>query len=287
MKKLVAFFAVSAVVFLFAGFAAAQDWFIPGLPEGTEILIDGQGDDWAWFPEAYALTTVGVADNDGKVMPTVDDWDVVEYMAWEAPNWLYMFCSISDDQFSVTTATNGSMWQNDCHEFVFDGDMSGGNYRTLSTGGSDGETAQQYGVWIIDEPADPIRGNLGYSISSLWCEDELQWAGAPPILEAAVDPPDGEFDVTYAYEVKVAVWDALFPTEVASTPHAFSDGDQFGFTLMWDDTDARPEARDHNLHPLGGGDAWTDADKCAVFECVAAPVAVESSSWGSVKAQFK
>lgn len=284
MKKLIALFAVSAMAFLLVGVVGAQDWYIPNIPEDATMVIDGQGDDWDWFPEAYAITAAGVADNDGKEMPIASDWDVIEYVAWEAPNWLYMYCRITDDIFSVTSATNGAMWKNDCHEFVVDGDLSGGVYRTAE---SHGLTAQQYGVWVIDEPVDPIRGADGYSISSMWCEEELQWAGGPPYLEAAVVPPVGTTDVTYAYEVKVAIWDALYPTEAESTPHILSGGDQFGFTLMWDDTDATPESRDHNLHPLGGGDAWNDADKCAVFECVDLSVAVESTSWGSIKALYR
>lgn len=287
MSKLVAFLAVCAVAFLFGGIAAAQDYFIPGVPDPNTMVIDGEADDWAWFNEAYAITMANVKDNDNPgTEPASDDWDIVEYMAWAPPNWLFMYCRVTDDQFSVTSARNGDMWKNDCHEFTIDADLSGGNYRTEE---SHGRTAQQYGVWIIDEPEDPVRGNNGYSISSLWCEDELQWAGAPPYLVAAVVPPEGEFDVTYAYEVKVAVWDALYPTVETSTPHIFSDGDQFGFTWMWDDTDATPETRDNNLSPIGGGDAWTDADKCAVFQCVepGGPVAVESSSWGLIKAVFK
>ncbi|MCK4417211.1 MAG: hypothetical protein KAV99_03510 [Candidatus Latescibacteria bacterium] len=266
MKKFMVLLAVPAVVFLFAGIASAQEieFWIPQVPTGVEIVIDAESGDWAWFPEAYAITQDKTDDSGGLEQPALDDWDILEYMAWAPPNWLYMYCQISDDVFHISQTRNGNMWCDDCHEFLIDADLSGGNYRTEE---SHGRTAQQYGVWCIVEPENPVRGLDGYSISSLWCEDELQWAGGPPELVAAVKLPDGIHDVTYAYEVKVSVWDELMPTKEASTPHIFSDGDKLGFTWMWDDNDG--EGRESNMGLLGrAGDAWTDADLCAVFGCV-------------------
>ena len=290
MKKLIAVLAVSVVVFLFGGIASAQEviFYIPEVPAGQVITIDAAGTDWAWFDEAYAIQLENTDDSGNKARPTAADWDITEYMAWEAPNWLYMYCTIFDDVYSNTATSNGAMWLGDCHEFVIDGDLSGGDYRTLPEG-SDGKTAQQYGIWICIEGDPVVRGNAGMSVSSMWCEDELQWAGGPPWLVAAVDPvvpPQDETDVTVIYEVKVSVWDELLPEPVAnSTPHLFAAGDQFGFTWMWDDDDGT--GRENNMGLLGpAGDAWTDADLCAVFECVGED-SVEPSTWGSVKALFK
>lgn len=282
MKKLIAILAVPVVVFFLGGIVSAQDFFIPQVPTGVEIVIDAEGGDWGWFDEAYAITQDKTDDSGGKAQPALDDWDILEYMAWAPPNWLYMYCVISDDVFNISQTTNGAMWQDDCHEWVFDGDLSGGNYRTAE---SHGRTAQQYGVWCIEEPADPVRGNAGYSISSLWCEDDLQWAGGPPELVAAVKIPEVTTDCQYVYEIKVSCWDVLMPTKEASTPHIFSDGDVFGWTWMWDDNDGA--GRENNMGLIGpAGDAWTNADLCVAVGCVG-ETSVEPSTWGSVKALFK
>lgn len=270
------------------------DLLIPQI-NPANITLDGLGTDWenpAIYPQEYMLTRDDLGgDATGGEMPPVDDWDGILYLGWSAPpdNMLYGYSRVNDDILNDECATNGGSWQDDGIEFVIDGDNSGGDYRTGYA--THAETAMQLGIRMTQVPLPHgPGGNETNTQEHIWANAEAEWLSGPEYLLAALQHPTTRENCTYAYEWKMAVWDVTGTSAAESQRHTNTLGDVIGLLVQWDDSDAELDKRDNQPATCGpeGNAGWTNADHCNdAYFVEGLVVAVEPTSWGSVKASFK
>ena len=280
-----------ALVFLLSAAAFGQGPFLMPQIKPEWIVLDGKGNDWeAFYPEEFILTPELLIDTAGGEMPSPDDFDCALYLGYTVPpdNMFYVYASVTDDLWNSDEADNGNSYKDDCMEIEWDADNSGGNYRETDPQCIEG---QQYGVHMREgmAPGDYVYSQSGLSPTWLWGPDDLQWSAQPPYMEFQWTAPVGTENVTYAYEVKMAAWDMLATDAASAVRHVFAEDQTVGLNVNFDEVDAVPDTRDNQIGQYG--DAWTDADLMADFITVGLvegpSVAVESSSWGEVKASLR
>lgn len=287
MKKMVVLGPMVIVALFLVGTALAHfgpDFYVPQVPPGTTITIDGDKSDWAWMDPAYIIPRDMIHEyHTGVEDPAVDDLDIYAMLAWTPPpdNMIYVFCEVKDDMYSATATDGPNYPSDDSLELGIDASHNGGDFRNPAE--INGKDAYQVGITGSAALPYPVSNNH---------TEEQKWILQPPWLEAYVTPIEqGATDVTYVYEVKFALWDWVDygGPDAAATIRHINEADQtIGMYLRWMDVDATPGTRDHAImtSEVGAMDAWTNADFFNNFILVPAETAVEASSWGAIKASF-
>lgn len=306
MRKL---FALTAVVSLtIVGAAQAQfdpptlenrnasqfEYYALEVPDPAAMEMDAFDDDWAWFDPDYIITMEEWRDEGDRPLPSRADLDITTRMGWTgAPeNKWYVFMAAHDDTLSHE-GSNVSRWDGDMLGFAVDPQDHG---RDRSDGG--------YSQEFVAAP-----GDVGTNFAERYPETEggpgpIAWraAGEPPYLMGTVrvDPPEAwaadpwTSDTggdTY-YEWNLTIWNYLEDGgPEASVPYdmdaaAGEGGDGLVFVFWYEDGDPGfqndmtvrgPEAssRQYFAHAVLLREGEYNS-----------PTAVESSTWGRVKASF-
>ena len=264
-------------VFAYEGFPT---FYLNEITEATPITIDAELSDWTWVDPTTIITSDDLQDILGGDLPPKDDWDCVVYGGWSSiDNMLYLGVKITDDEWNNDTPDEGNSYKDDCVELIIDADNQGGNYREIDP---DGQSAQQL--------AFHIPGPAGTATIYHWAPEEMQWICSEPWFVHAYD--DANVPDEVIYEWKMAIWDRVDPAGPdASDRHICTADETIGFQLQFDDVDAEPDTRDHQpgTGTSESGASWTDASVISNFVLlpVGGEVAVDASSWGSIKALMK
>lgn len=240
------------------------------------------------------------------------------FFAWNsASQHVYMAIRRVDDKY-VNTYAGGSLtdlWRYDSIEFMMDGDHSGGAYNGFDANIYSAEEikllsnfqAQQY-VAIAESPDGR---QLGYQGSG------QDWVTVPPWADAG-GYAEGESPSTSVIEMYVTAWDELNWQGPALSKRSTLAGNKVvGFQISVPDFDTVCEgcaapvtvtnsdgtqttsvpSSYHGFHTLSGQpNTWRLAENfvdgqlipCKTGDCGAAPItAVETDSWGRIKASFK
>lgn len=245
---------------------------------------DVVGDPSLLATDFYADPTVGEG---AQYDPA--DMDYRIWLAWnQNANVLYLAQERTDNVYINTYPGGnlGDLWSYDSIEFMVDGDHTGGDY----TGSADpnwtadeqklnnNRTAQQF-VAIATAPDNRTVGYLGAG---------ADWVNALPYADgggAAI----GEGPTTTIMEFYVTPFDDLIWNSPAdSKTSKLINGNIIGFQISVPDFDTAPQAY-RAFHTLTGQAAtWRYAERFADGRLVGHPgaTAVESESWGRVKASF-
>ncbi|MFC1525227.1 hypothetical protein ACFL6X_00270 [Candidatus Latescibacterota bacterium] len=265
-------------------------YFALEVPSAAAITIDGQASDWGWFDTDFIITTDDMCNTLQGTMPPKSDIDIAIRMGWtpEPDNRLYGMVVVVDDtmNFDETVMDNG--WKDDGLEIILDPDHAGGwlgDDQSLRTG---------HQQWTFEHSAPG-----GYP-QTAWLRfnqpPEMQWAIEEGLVVAAtnVEPASAAGmtiapDVTVGYEYKMPAWDPYMPEgEAASTRWILEAGQTLGMSVILDEADAVGRTDQIATHKLEAGahtsDFTSEFTLLAVGEYV---TAVESSSWGSVKALLR
>ncbi|MCC7262604.1 MAG: hypothetical protein IT369_08805 [Candidatus Latescibacteria bacterium] len=218
------------------------------------------------------------------------------FFAWNsASQHLYMAIERVDDKY-VNTYAGGdliNLWQFDSIEFMVDGDHTGGAYNGFDAAVYTAEEikllanfqAQQY-VGIAEAPDGRL---LGYQGSG------QGWVPLPPWADAG-GYAEGESPNTSVIEMYVTPWDECnWQGPELSKRSELSGNKIIGFQLSVPDFDTDPGAY-HGFHTLSGqANTWRMAENfvdgqlipCDTGDCGNVPTAVETDSWGRIKASLK
>ena len=266
---------------------------LPDLNDGSMDL-----EDWEDVLPGLALTMddfepMAVGDGAGR---DAADLDYQVYLAWNSAE-QRIWCAIKRvDDVYINTYEGGnppSMWQHDGIELMLDGDHTAGSFNGFSADeyGEEqakllvGYQAQQYVVL----PSSPDGMAIGSNTSaSGWCTLE-PWGSHGGSTQ-------GEAPTTTVIEFAITAWDALdWHGAGVSQRSVLEAGRIIGFQISVMDWDV--VGTYHAFHNLNGlANTWREADNfvdgdligCEGGDCGAAPAtAVESNSWGRIKASLR
>lgn len=226
------------------------------------------------------------------------------FFAWNsASSHVLMAIERVDDKY-VNTYAGGdliNLWQYDSIEFMLDGDHSGGAYNGFDAAVYSAEElklltnfqAQQY-VAIAESPDGRTLGYQG---------NGQEWAPLPPWADAG-GFSEGESPNTSVIELSVTPWDELnWQGPELSKRSDLKANKIIGFQISVPDFDAGcyscTPGGYHGFHTLSGQpNTWRLAENfvdgqlipCDTGDCGTAattPTAVETDSWGRIKASFR
>ncbi|MFH1009370.1 MAG: hypothetical protein V1800_17985 [Candidatus Latescibacterota bacterium] len=293
MKQLMVVF---AIVLAFGSMAIAYEpagvtYYIGGIADANVPTIDGSVDDWAFMPRAYYFTGADFIAREettvGTGMPGAsahypngevakDDFDIIaQYIGWApSTNMYYIGVSVTDSELFFPNEDVGGTWQEDHIQFLLNANGEGGNFRTTDPVCSIGQ--QWYLTLDPRNAANPV-GFFGAAAGQ-------EWSWVPPFTFNGVQ----KSATGWSLEIGMALWDYLDVTEATSVRHTLTAGETFGGNVHIRDRDA--DALNDVGTTMNFADAWTDASLFAAFYMVdpitTGTVAVESSTWGSIKSTF-
>lgn len=285
----------------FAHFPEGVTYFAVQFPDANVPTIDGSLDDWAPVPEAYRITTemmyeqlagMGI----GGTGVDLSDMAILLMVGWnENANKLYVGAQTYDNVHMVLRPTGQptSMWQQDDLEVMTDFDHSGGQYAGFSDLTPEeskrqvGAQAQQYAYAYPN--ADGIN--------------EVSFMAATWDVEAPYQEQGYNFEGTNlgpgttTYEIALTVWqDCNWMGPDQSIEGDLTEGQILGLQFSFGDFDD-PEnpTQYHAFWTVSGQDeTFKRAERFADF--LLAPIddsidwsvaqAVESNTWGRIKASF-
>jgi hypothetical protein len=264
-------------------------YYMLEVPDPSAMVIDGSDDDWAWFDPMYLITMDQLEVENGVPMPDADEFVVAIKMGWSPvpDNFWYCFIAVHDD----TMSNGGEAWfYNDALQFGFDPtDHGRGSLR-------------EYGQQFVLLPGE-ILGNADLRAGDD-SRNVRQEMDDPPYGWGAIlsDPPDARSQpkwtsptgVDYAFEFKIAVWDQAMECGVECSPRTIlSRGLVLPFVLWIEDYDTdTPSYKDITTRSIAaaatieGVNYFSTATLLGV-EDYEPQVAVESSTWGAIKATFQ
>ncbi|MFH1566664.1 MAG: hypothetical protein ABIL09_01600 [Gemmatimonadota bacterium] len=262
---------------------------------GDINLKDGSLDDWydvvgdpsLRATDFFADPTVGEG---AQYDPADMDYQI--WLAWNGTaNTLWCAMERIDDKYVNEYAGGnlGELWRHDAIEFMLDGDHSGGEYGINAGNCGEGcteedvflannRTAQQY-VAIPDAPDGRNVGYLGAG---------SDWVNALPYADGG-GLTTGESPAVSVMEFYVTPFDNLiYNSPGDSKASELAANKIIGFQLSVPDFDTEPGAY-KAFHTLTGQAAtWRYAERFADGRLIGAGggTAVESNSWGRIKASF-
>ena len=290
--RYVAFFSAVVVLLGFSGLAGAytygpdgqgNPYWCPAIPDEYIPTMDGNLNDWAWLPSKWVFDVESTVVNGLHGTPigletwTRDDFDAQVYgPCWIPSTNMYAFAAHKvDDVWWQPAEGVYESHVGDALQFNNDPDGSGGD--------TDGVNAQQAFFTMMD------GGFIG-------C---YQQPDGVPIRHAYEDPNcfwAAEMDIatgSYDFEIMLYLWDELYPLEEESLQHVFEPGQSMGIG-MWipdrDDTESTISIGWHFASP-NTADGFARLEIMPVEETYKAieeePMAVESTTWGAVKALLR
>jgi hypothetical protein len=272
-------------------------------PDNAIPTLDGNIQEWEIIPEVYAVTIENdLHESLYSIEVDKSDFDVRGWVAYN-PNIdkLIMASRVYDDYHERDNTDPGQcMCIEDGYEMVVDGDHAGDPYRLPVPDDATDEERQRatnsvMQWWSIAAP--PVGGRMVQSGNT------GQWQHLPPYFEFTYSF-DGEEhgESTYYYEMAFYAWDDLdFNGPETSTPTDLVEGNVVGINAIWMDWDG--PLTDQPLQDNGStvyDGYWITGGPCCngdnasdwllapvetdLFE---GPTAVETETWGRLKARFQ
>lgn len=298
MQKLAVLLLALSLVVAISAMAGAQIFPVYELPTSDlPDLMDGSLEDWeavltgiSWTHDDFL--PLAVADGAG-----IDPADLAyrAYMAWHsATQTIWIGVERVDDVYICTYpgAEPQNMWMHDGFELMLDGDHTGGDYNGFPVAdyGEEqsklltGYQAQQY--TMVPETPDGMW--VGSNTAASGWVTNLPWADG-------YGSAFGEAPTTSVMEGYFTPWNALDWHGPEVSERSTLEGTRvIGFQISMQDWDV--VGTYHSFHTLSGlANTWRMADNfvkgelipCDYDDCGAAPIpptAVESESWGRIKA---
>ena len=289
MRKLLFGVAVLAAITIATSVGAYENcngigYFALEVPNPAAMVVDGKSSDWGWFDPDFIVGPDQMCNTLAEAVPPKSDIDIAIHAGWtpEPDNRLYVYVRVVDDQLNIDEADMNAGWRDDDMEIILDPDHAGG-WANPADGLRTGHQQWTFHIPTADYPASAfLRWNQ---------PPEMQWGVEAGLVEAGHDiQPAGtghlSMDVTVGYEVRMAAFDpyALEGLE-ASTRHVFVAGQTIGMSVALDEADdaARTDQIATHIDEQGAhtSDFTSEFTMLAIGEYA---TAVESSTWGAVKA---
>jgi hypothetical protein len=286
---------VLAISLLISTSAMAQRWkygedevptlYAVGIMGDAVPTIDGDLGEWAGYPDWNVLTFADdFIDNSFGTVKDLGTLDFTGKVAWhEGTNMMYYAFDVYDDVHVQESAKGQCLyWIQDDLEWYIDADNSGGSYN-----GNEPEGVRRCG------PAQQEAMMIGGVGDDVCTCSASKWSMEAPYLYIAGVVTETATGTQTTYEVARMLFDFLDETPDASTIHTLVEGDVIGMSWDIDDQDVSGEGKSQTT-------AWYTTALTALFreadnlnDVVMSPpewdltaTAVESQSWGFIKATF-
>lgn len=268
-------------------------FFALEVPDDVTITADGSDPDWGWFDEAFIVQQGELFEVITEALPPLSDIDLAIRTAWtRAPdNRLYGFVRVTDDTLNVDETEPENGWREDDLEIITDADHSAGPFEEPA-----GQNGQQYTMHTrVAGGYDTPYGN-GTAWLRFQVDPAKQWSTALWEADISVSPSGathGSTNVVLGYEFAAPIWDVLENAQGDSPRHDLQPGETIHLTYQLNEADS--EDRTHQLTTAGANGAHWNCDFCSDYTLLAigeytrgtgGATAVESSSWGKIKATF-
>ena len=262
-------------------------YFALQVPDPSAMTPDGKVADWDWFDPDFIIGPEQMCETLGGLMPSLDDLDLAIRLAWtpEPDNRFYALVIVVDDTLNLNETELDSYWNDDDLEIVVDANH-----------GSWAEAAdalrvdhQQFGFHIPGEG----RGAEVASVRFLQ-PPEMQWPVTEGAIEAEVvvtpQAVHGATNTTAIYEVRMWTWDQLRPGGAeASTRHMLTANETIGLSVSYNEADTAGRTHQVSTHVNSAGAHESEFTSEAILLTAGdfRSSAVESNSWGAVKALLR
>jgi len=268
------------------------------VPADVTITVDGDDSDWAWFDPSFIYGPDDMQELRTGEMPPKSDIDIAARVAWtgtDRDNKWYGFYRVTDDTLIVTATAFDDGWRDDDLEAVPDPDHSGGH--SAGESGIQMTAGQQFTMHVpVPGVYESPYGNGGWWLRYK-VDPEMHWVDELADSFVGTVPPGagtGSTNVIVNYEFGMPLWDEVLPEgEAASTRHMFAAGETVGFAYTLNEADNAEEGRSHQITTAGGDNAHGNQDLLSSFTLLTvgeydrqAGTAVESNTWGKIKATF-
>jgi len=268
-------------------------YFALQVPDPSKMVIDGLDDDWAWFDPAYIIRSEPgqMSCTLTGVLPSKDDIDIAIKVGWSEPpdNQLYVFVHVTDDTLNIDETKLDAGWKDDDLEVITDADHSG-TFHGPADGGGTRTDMQQWTFHIPTPGGYPQVAYMRYKQIP-----EMQWAINEGYVKAAVKVwPEAKHlatNVTCNYEIAMPLWDYYSPDGYdASTRHINKAHDLIGLSITYNEADSKGRTNQISTHINEKG--AHDADYMSEFTFLpigeyTSPIAVEPSTWGTIKSLLR
>jgi hypothetical protein len=285
-----------ALCLAFTAQAWAQRWaygenevptlYAVGIVGSVVPTIDGDLTEWRNYPAWNVMTFADdFIDNSFGTVKDLNTLDFTGKVAWHGTtNMLYWAFDVYDDVHIQESARGECLyWIQDDLEWYIDADNSGGQY---NYGGEEGlprcSTAQQEAMLV---------GGVGDDICTCTAS---KWAVEAPYLYWSGRVTETATGTQTTYEVARMLFDFLDATPETSSIHRLAEGDVIGMSWDVEDQDVSGANKSQTT-------AWYTTSLTALYmnagnlnDVVMAPAewsissatAVDSRSWGAIKATY-
>jgi hypothetical protein len=300
VKKILSLTAVLLLAAVTASFgfgnANGFGYYALEIPADVSITIDGDATDWGWFDPAFVYGPDDCIEIIVGEIPPKSDLDMAIMTAWtgsDRDNKLYGLVRVTDDTLHVAATEGDSGWLDDDLEICIDADHSGGPFR--ADGVITGVNASQFTMHV----STPGGYETPYGNGTWWMRynapAEIHWVDALAEAQIGLNPPSattGTANVVVTYEFSTPIFDeVLLEGEDASPRHTMTANEIIGLTYQLNENDG--EDRTHQLSTAAENGAAWDATFSSEFTLLVigdyeqqSGTAVNSSSWGMIKATF-
>jgi hypothetical protein len=285
-----------ALCLMISANASAQRWafgedevpllYAVGISSDAVPAIDGNLAEWDTYPDWNVWTFAdNFIDNSFGTVKDLTTLDFTGKLAWHAgTNMLYYAFDVYDD-FHVNESAKGEClyWIQDDLEWYIDADNSGGSYN-----GNEPEGVFRCGP---AQQAAMMVGGVGDDICT--CSASKWSVEAPYTFWAGIVTEEATGTQT-TYEIATMLFDFLDETPDASSIHQLSEGDVIGMSWDIEDQDVSGDAKNQTTawYTTSLTALYREADNLNDVEMspadweVSGATAVESQSWGAIKATY-
>jgi hypothetical protein len=263
-------------------------YFALQVPNPASVVVDGRGNDWAWYDPEFIVTTDEMCNTLGGAVPPKSDIDIAIHAGWtpEPDNRLYVFTRVVDDTLGLDITAMDDGWNDDDMEVILDPDHAGGWNEAANAP----RTGHQQWTFHVTTP-----GGYPRTAYLRWQQPpEMQWGVDQGLVEGATNvQPAGaghlSADVTVGYEVRMAAFDPYSPQGLsASSRHVFRAGQTIGMSVTLNEDDGAGRTHQLSTHVQEGGAHSSDfTSEFTLLSIDEFATAVESASWGAVKALLR
>ena len=263
-------------------------YFALQVPDPGSMVVDGKGNDWAWYDPDFVIGPDEMCETLSGTMPSLDDFDIAIRLGWtpEPDNRFYALITVVDDTLNLDETFVDNFWNDDDTEIIMDanhGDWAEENNAIRVD-------HQQFGFHIPGEGRPENVASVRFQQPP-----EMQWPVNEGVIEAEVvvtpSATHGATNTTSTFEVRMQSWDQLQPDGAdASTRHVYEAGQVIGLSVTSNDADTADRTHQISTHvnELGAHEsAFTSEATMLTTDDYVAPTAVQSSSWGAVKALLR
>ena len=265
--------------------ASGIEYYCPQYPPGGPgITIDAVFDDWAGYPDETKITVDQLYVHAGTDMDLDPlDFDATIMWTWhEDLNVVFIATEQFDDIYNAIDVVGYTeTYQFDDMEMTTDPDNSGGRYQYDPMPEDEwGTLGQQWGFGPSPSPYHVIMRSSGAT-----------WMLEPPYSEYWAIVSEEATGTRIFHEVYLMLFDYLsMEGPDQSIVHEFYEGDTVGLSFYFDDYDEDPSSLGGQWKTHERPDLPHNADACPDVHMIGpgawGTTAVNSASWGAVKATF-